>query len=53
MSIPVFQFIHPPLPPPGYHKFVFCICDSVSALQISGSIHVAANGIILFLFMDE
>ena len=77
MSVPISQFI--PSLPPGNHKFVFYICNSISVLQISSfvplfldstykqchmvfvflcltllsmtisrSIHVAANGIILF-----
>ena len=34
MSIPISQFIPPPLTP-GSHKFVFYICDSISVLKIS------------------
>ena len=33
MSIPVSQFIPPSLPC-GNHKFVFCICDSISLLSV-------------------
>ena len=38
MSIPVSQFIPPPFPRLGNHKFVLHICDSISALQISSSV---------------
>ena len=31
MSIPISHFILPPLPP-GNHKFVFYICNSISVL---------------------
>ena len=34
MSIPIFQFIPPPTFPPGNHKFVFYICDSVSGFNV-------------------
>ena len=38
MSIPISQFIPPQPFPLGNPKFVFYICDSLSALQISSSI---------------
>ena len=38
MSVPISQFIPPPPSPLRNHKFVFYICDSISALQISSSI---------------
>ena len=34
MSIPISQFIHPPLFPLGIHMFVFYVCVFISALQI-------------------
>jgi len=36
MSVPVSQFILPSLPS-GNHKFVFCICDSISLLSVQFS----------------
>ena len=35
MSIPTFQLIPSPDSPPGSHKFVFYICNSISVLQVS------------------
>ena len=34
MSIPISQFIPPPLLSPGNHKFVSYICDSTSVLSV-------------------
>ena len=38
ISIPISQFIPPPVSPLGNHKFVLCICNSISALQTSSSV---------------
>ena len=38
MSIPIFQFLPPPPSPLGIHRFLFYICVSISALQISSSV---------------
>ena len=38
MSIPIFQFILPSLPPPGVHTFILWISVSISALQICPSV---------------
>ena len=35
ISILIYQFIPFPTSLPGNHKFVFCVCDSTSVLQIS------------------
>ena len=42
MSIPVSQFIPPSLPS-GNHKFVFCICDSISLLSVHFNHSVVSN----------
>ena len=39
MSIPISQFIPPPLSPLGVHTFVLYICVSISALQTGSSAH--------------
>ena len=38
MSIPISQFIPPPLSPLGVHMFVLYICVSISALQTGSSV---------------
>ena len=35
MSIPISKFITQPAFTPGNHEFVFCICDSISVLEIN------------------
>ena len=38
MLIPISQFIPPPLSPRGNYKFIFYICDSIFAVQITSSV---------------
>ena len=40
VSIPISQLIPPPTSTFGNHKLVFYICDAISALQITSSVHL-------------